>query len=529
MKKEVLIIPADTGIRKQKKENIRKCRTAAYCRVSTDNEEQLASYHSQIAYYVNLISQNEEWEYVDIYADEGISGTKANDRNEFNRLLDDCRHGLIDLVIVKSISRFARNTVDCLKYVRELRALKVDVFFESQNIHSISPASDFIITMHTMHAQEQVIGISSNQKWAVRNRMKSGTWLPSYTGFGYRIKEDEIVKDEETAPVIELIKNLYLGGYSFLRIGNELEKRKIISPKGNEKWSEATIRNILTDPLYRGHLIAQKTFSADVFPFERRWNRGELPKYLYENDHEPYISEEEADRIEEIMLIRKMQNGMSELPPRSWNRNRLSGKIICHSCGETMKRIIKTSPKGIGYSCPQHIRDKKMCGNKTVMEDTIYKTFNTMINKLKCHEDLLDDYLKDLEVLNMYMHGGTEDSAMKQKYEYVKKQIYEVAMKFNRGLCESAFYIQEIRRLRTEADYLRKHMKNMRNETGYGREIKETEDLIRTLRSIDYSENFSEELFERIVDHAEADDQKTMIFHLRNGLVLREEMNSRHA
>ena len=529
MKREVLIIPADNGIRKPINENIRKCRTAAYCRVSTDVSEQLASYHSQIAYYVNLISQNEKWEYVDIYADEGISGTKANNRNEFNRLLEDCRHGLIDLVIVKSISRFSRNTVDCLKYVRELRTLKVDVFFESQNIHSISPASDFIITMHAMHAQEQVISLSNNLKWTIRNRMRTGTWMPAFVGFGYKAEADEIVKDDETVPVVELIKNLYLDGYSLQRIQDELEKRKIPSPKGNQRWSAGAIQNILYNPLYQGHLIAQKTYTGEAFPFERRRNNGELPRYMYEHDHEPYISEEEAERIEQITMIRKMRNSFSVQVSESMNRNKLSGKIICHSCGETMKRIIKTSPKGIGYSCPQHIRDKTKCGNRTVMEDTIYRLFNAMINKLKCHEDLLDDYLKDLKVLNTYVADSTEADSLKEKYEYTKKQIYEVAQDYTRGLCESAFYMQKVKELRTTADQLYRRIGNMRSVTGYKKEIEETENLKRILNSIEYAEEFSEELFERIVDHAEADNQKMMIFHLRNGLTLKEEADFLYA
>ena len=178
MERTVIVIPADRTGNISSDGNIRKCRVAAYCRVSTENEKQLTSYHNQIAHYVNMISESEEWEYVDIYADEGITGTKDWKRDEFNRLLDDCRKGLIDLVLVKSVSRFARNTVDCLKYVRELRNLHVDVYFENQNIHSIRASSDFLLTMHAMHAQEQSISVSGNQKWSVRNRMKEGTWLP---------------------------------------------------------------------------------------------------------------------------------------------------------------------------------------------------------------------------------------------------------------------------------------------------------------------------------------------------------------
>lgn len=527
MERTVIVIPADRTGNTSSDGNIRKCRVAAYCRVSTDNEKQLTSYHNQIAHYVNMISENEEWEYVDIYADEGITGTKDWKRDEFNRLLDDCRKGLIDLILVKSVSRFARNTVDCLKYVRELRNLHVDVYFENQNIHSIRASSDFLLTMHAMHAQEQSVSVSGNQKWSVRNRMKEGTWLPCNIGYGYIVKDGEIIKDKEAGFAIELIKDLYIDGYSINKIRSELEKRKISSPKGNNVWSERAITNILFDPLYRGHLIAQKTYATETFPFERRWNNGELPKYFYQNDHEPYIYKEEAEKIDHIIMMRRTRTGVMNRTNSSASRNGFSSKIICHDCKGNMKRIIKTSPRGsIGYSCTTHIRDKQKCSNKTVMEETIHKAFIVMVNKLKYHEDLLDDYLKDLEVLDKYTKSYSASNQIKQKYQNIKKQIYEIAMKFNRGLCESAFYVQEIKRLRTEADILYKKLKTMRSEVGYFREIEETHNIKRTLRYTEYLSEFDEVLFATIIDFVEAYDQNILIFHLCNGLEVKEEVQT---
>ena len=203
MERNVILIPADKRVIAYPEEQ-RKKRVAAYCRVSTKSEEQLNSYYHQIAYYIKKIMAEKDWEFVDIYADEGASGTKAWQRAEFNRMLDDCRKGMIDLLLVKSVSRFARNTADCLSCIRELRLHNVDVFFENENLHSIDASSEFIISIHAMHAQEQSISISNNYRWSIRKKMKTGVWLPNGVGYGYKMQDDEIIKDAQASETVEL-------------------------------------------------------------------------------------------------------------------------------------------------------------------------------------------------------------------------------------------------------------------------------------------------------------------------------------
>lgn len=501
----------------------KKLRVAAYCRVSTGTEEQLNSYFHQISYYVSKIEDEDQWEFVDIYADEGLSGTKVKFRDDFNRMMNDCREGVIDMILVKSISRFARNTVDCLSYIRELRALNVDVYFENENIHSINMASEFMISIYAMHAQEQSISTSNNKRWSVQKSMKNGTWLPTFTGYGYIIKDDELVKDIAVAEVVDLIKNLYLDGYSTVKIVEHLEENEIPSPKGNKNWNTALINTILKNPIYRGHVEAQKTFTTDSFPFERRLNHGEHPKYYYYDDHEAYISKEEAEKIDQIMVVRRELNGSPKCSGKSAMRNYLSGKVICDECGSKMKRAIYSSSKVIAYSCPLHIKDKEQCLNKSVLESTIQEAFVKVCNKLKYHKDLLENYKQDLFQIKQSTKNYEKLNRLTNEYQSINKQIQQTAVSYNRGLCESAFYIHEIKRLKEKKIKILQQKEKYR-EGGYQNEIKNTKMIQDMLSYYRFGDDFDESLFTDIVDYVSVIEQTKVTFHFINGLSVTEKM-----
>lgn len=501
-------------------------RVAVYCRVSTASDEQLNSYHQQMSYYINKIESNSEWEFVDVYADEATTGTKTYLRDEFNRLMKDCHLGKIDLIIVKSISRFARNTLDCLAYIRELRSLNVDVYFEKENIHSINPASEFILTIHAMHAQEQSISISNNLRWSVKKRMKNGVWLPNYVGYGYLVEEDSIVKDDKVAPIIDKIKNWYLDGLSTAKIAKRLENEKIETPKGKKQWSDTMVNHILIDPMYRGELVGQKTYTTDTFPFERKRNHGEKEKYRYLEDHEPYISEKEAMQIDKMMNKRKQLKGISNHTNKYQNRNYLSGKVKCAICNSTMKRTTITSgnERKIGYQCVQHIKDHNKCTNKIVYESTIQNAFVKAVNKLKDNIYILEDYLRDLEVLNKFTKSHSILVEFYLENENIKKQIYETVVGYNRGFYESAFYMHTINDLRSKQLQIREEMEKLKVESGYYREIELTLRFINDLKCYDYVFAFNEELFESYIQYVIAKDQSIITFQFMNGLCVQELM-----
>lgn len=521
MEREILIIPANKEVSFLTKKDDTKLRVAAYCRVSTRSKDQLHSYHTQIAYYIDLISKNENWEFVDLYADEGISGTKTLKRNEFKRMIKDCRKGMIDMVIVKSISRFARNVVDCLKYVRELRAIHVDVYFQNEKLHGIDPSSEFVLTMHAMHAQEQSVSTSNNKRWAIKKQMNEGTWIPTISAYGYQIRDYEFVKDEKISHVVDLIRNLYINGYSADKIKSYLEMKNIPSPKGNKTWSESTIRHILRDPMYRGDMITQKTYTTETFPFECKVNHGEMPKYYYEDDHDPYIEKEEGKLIDSIMDVRRSLNGSATGSSKASNRYWLSGKIRCHKCGKSMKRVALGKAKIKGYSCSTHIYNKEECPNKTVKEESIQKAFVRMFNKLKYNKDLLDDYLKDLEVLEKSSDKEIRLEVLKIEYNSIKKQIRQTALNYNSGLYESAFYMSEMKMLRNRAKENLEQQENESNDASFSQEIKSTRKLLQILNK-DYLVEFDENIAVTMLDEITVEDQTKVYFHLINGMVILE-------
>lgn len=526
MDREIVRIPANEEVSILKRKNDTKLKVAAYCRVSTKSKDQLHSYHTQIAYYVDLISKNENWIFVDLYADEGISGMKTSKREEFNRMIEDCRKGMIDMIIVKSISRFARNVVDCLEYIRELRSMNVDVYFQNENQHGINPASEFVITIHAMYAQEQSVSISNNMRWAIKKQMQNGTWIPNYIGYGYKINEYEIIKDVEVSPRIETIKNLYLQGYSADKIKSILESRKIPSPAGNEKWNANMIRFILSSPLYRGDLLAQRTYTTKTFPFERRTNHGEIPRYHYPEDHEPYINAAEAKKIDHIMMIRRSRTGNLRRFDKETKCYLLSGKVICGNCGNKMKRIINSYTKEVSYACCQHIKDRNKCTNKSIKEEEIYNAFVRMFNKLKYRKDLLDSYLKDLKLLTEKGIIDTRYQELKKEYEDIKKQIYKSAVDYNSGLIESAFFADKIKSLRKRA---RENLKLQALEiltSDFQQISKETEEINKVLIGNDYLMKFSKMMFMKLVENVVVEGNGNIIFHLKNGMKFSEKGES---
>lgn len=497
-------------------------RVAAYCRVSSKSEKQLHSFHNQVSYYAGLISKNDDWQFVDLYADEGITGTKTDKRNEFHRMIKDCRKGEIDIILVKSISRFARNTVDVLSYIRELRLHNVDVYFENERVHSIDPSSEFLITIHAMQAQEQSINIATNKRWSIRKKMEMGTWLPTYIGYGFLIQDYELVKDIEVAPVVEMIKHLYLNGYSINKIIKKLKEDKIPSPKNRSSWNEGTILSILTNPIYRGHIVAQKTFTEDVFPFVRSFNHGQLPKYHYLDDHEPYISEEEAKRIDEIMMLHRSLTGTVKNETKYSNRNYLSGKVYCKKCGSVMKRVIFGKERTIAYTCHKHVMNSELCDNKQIRETVIQEAFVKVFNKLKWESCLIEEYIEDLKQLNRVVKNRTCYETIQKQYREIKEQIYETANKFNCGIYESAFYVQLIKKLKERADSLLNRIYKERIHIGYDDEIQISRDIQNYLNESEYLIEFDEMKYVELVDHIEVNEQSIIYFHLKNKLVLKE-------
>ena len=340
----------------------RKKRVAAYARVSSGKDAMLHSLSSQIAYYSALIQKHGDWEYAGVYADEAMTGTKEC-RDEFQRLLADCRAGHIDLVLTKSISRFARNTVTLLETVRELKLLGVDFFFEEQNIHTLSAEGELMMTILASYAQEESLSASENQKWRIKRNFEAGKpW--DCTILGYRAKNGvfEIVPEE--AETVRLVFKWYLEGLGRQAIANQLNELGV--PTRFEKtWHQDTIRKMLRNEKYAGDLLLQKTFRTDYLTKQTRINHGELPMYHVQDAHEAIIDRVTFDAVQRE-LARRAES--IQIKPRS--ATAFTGKIRCAICGKNYRR--KTTHTGIVWVCATYnTKGKRYCASKQIPEETL--------------------------------------------------------------------------------------------------------------------------------------------------------------
>lgn len=405
---EVIVIPA-TITAKTYSTRKKKLRVAAYCRVSTDDEEQLTSYRNQIEHYTNKIKQNADWKLVGIFADEGITGVMAKKRDEFLKLINLCRDGKVDVIITKSISRFSRNVADTIKYVRELKSLNVAVIFEKENIDTSKMTSEMILDMYGVFAQAESESISDNVRMGKRFGYKSGK-VPMQYGqiLGYRRGENnepEIVPEE--AKIIELIYYKFLEGWSLPRLSKYLEENGYKTVKGSTAWSKATIRGILTNEKYKGDVLMQKSYVVDLFSKKVAKNNGELPMYLVKNHHKPIIPREVWDKVQVVIARRnniKSATDMNMMKKGKYSsKYALTGLVICGDCGSQYRRTTWTANgKRIVWRCVNRLTNgKDACGTSPTIDEErlhtgIVKAMNSMIDGKEKIQSLLNGSIAEI-------------------------------------------------------------------------------------------------------------------------------------
>lgn len=368
-----------------------KKRVAAYCRVSTDSEEQLNSYEAQKSYYLQKIEETPDWEMAGLYADEGISGTSRKKRTEFNKMLTACKRGRIDMIITKSLSRFARNTVDCLETVRMLKGLGIGVFFEKENINTLTESSEFLITLFSGFAQAESESLSKNVSWGIRKGMESGK-VHFQNVMGYRKGPDgqpEIVPEE--AKIVRKIYQRYLDGCSLPQIKQELEAEHILATHGLLRWSHQGIRNILRNEKYIGDALLQKTYITDCISKRVKQNRGELPMYYVENNHPAIIPREIFAQVQEEMKRRSSKRKVMQKHGKT-ERGKYSGKyaltelLVCGECGTPYKRVTwaKKGKKRIVWRCVSRLEfGTRYCHHSpTLDEGKLHAAILSAMNEL---------------------------------------------------------------------------------------------------------------------------------------------------
>lgn len=343
-------------------------KVAAYARVSMETERLHHSLSAQVSYYSDLIQRNPEWEYVGVYADDGITGTQANKRDEFQRLLEDCDAGKIDIVLTKSISRFARNTVDLLETVRHLKELGISVRFEKENIDSLSGDGEVMLTLLASFAQEEIRSLSENEKWSVRKRFEQGIPVGRPRILGYRWEGDTMIVVPEEAVVVRRIYQNFLDGKSRLETERELAAEGITSVYGN-RLCDSQLKQILTNISYTGNLLFQKEYIADPISKQRRKNKGELPQYFVENTHEAIIDMETFRYVQDEMARRRALGARAN---KSLNITCFTGKIKCGYCGKSfMHNVRKNRAKfTTTYTEEDGLYTTWVCGSRTLTVPT---------------------------------------------------------------------------------------------------------------------------------------------------------------
>ncbi len=395
----VIIIPAKVET-PQEQEKKRHLRVAAYCRVSTDSEEQLSSYENQLSYYTEKIMKEPGWTMAGVFADEGITGTSTCKRKEFLRMIRQYRQGKIDMILAKSVSRFACNTVDTLNFTRELRSLGIPVVFEEQNINSIYPESEFLITLHGAFAQAESESTSSRVRWGKQQAMRSGHVTINYKNLlGYEKGLDgKPAIIPEQAETVRFIYDRYLAGDSIREIKAALEGHRIPTVSGKAEWMASHIRSILTNEKYCGDVLLQKNFIQDCISKKVIPNTGQLPKYLIQNQHEGIVSRETFDAVQLEMARRNAKAGDTRKSTPT-GRGKYSGKhvlsklLFCGECGTAYRRCVWTQ-RGVKrpvWRCVSRLDyGKKFCTQSpTLDEEPLQQAILAAVNAVMLDRDTL--------------------------------------------------------------------------------------------------------------------------------------------
>jgi len=455
--KNITLIPARKRVGSTAaKEKVKKLRVAAYCRVSTETEEQNSSYEVQVAHYTDFIKKNAEWEFAGIFADDGISGTNTKKREEFNRMIDECMEGNIDLVITKSISRFARNTLDCLKYIRQLKDKNISVFFEKENINTMDTKGEVLLTIMASLAQQESQSLSQNVKLGLQYRYQQGKVQVNHNRFmGYtKDEEGNLIIVPEEADIIKRIYREYLEGKSLAGIGRDLEKDGILTAAGKPKWRPETIKKILMNEKYIGDALLQKTFTVDFLTKKRVKNEGHVPQYYVENSHEAIIPKELfLQAQEELHRRNNIYTGADKNKRLYSSKYALSTITFCGDCGDIYRRVYWNirGRKEFVWRCVTRIEQgPETCKNRTVKEGDLYDAVMTAINRLLAGGD---NMIRTLEENIHAVIGDTTEYKISEINALLEEKQKEVISLANKGK-DYDFLADEIDRLREKRQSL---------------------------------------------------------------------------
>ncbi|WP_348624430.1 recombinase family protein [Paenibacillus peoriae] len=530
--KKVVVVPIKTMDIVEGIQSIQKKKVAAYCRVSTDSEEQKESYTNQVNHYTKYIQNNLEWEMADIYADEGITGTSTKNRTHFNRMIQDARNGKLDLILVKSISRFARNTLDLLKYVRELKSLGVAVFFERENINTLDTTGEVLLTILSSLAQDESRNISENSRWGILRGFQNGKVFCNTTRFlGYdKDEHGELVINEPEAEIVRRIYEEYLDGKSYQAIARGLMRDHIKTVTGGDTWWDSSITLILTNEKYYGALLQQKTVTVDFLTHKRIKNKGQEQQYFIEDNHEPIVSKEIFEAVQKEKKRRaKLKGSVMGESKRYSSKYALSSKVYCGCCGAIFKRRTWNSnnpSKKVVWQCKTYVNEgKTVCDAKSVDEQVLHSAFVRLFNRMYENKERLIKTLKG-NIVSVLSSRVEQETLLdiEGKMQQLKSDLKELVNLKLRNQIDESVYDEETNRLSSELNELRQQMLILEEEEDQKAKIKErVDEIIQVLSSRqDILKQFDDNLFNALVEKITILSPAHFVFTLKSGMSIDE-------
>ena len=494
-------------------ERAHKLRVAAYARVSSDSDDQLNSFASQVEYYTNYIQSKDEWEFAGLYADEAVTGTSAEKRSDFQRLIQDCRAGKIDRVLVKSISRFARNTLDCIQTVRELKILGVAIEFEKEHIDTSKMGSELILSMLSAASQEESLSISKNLKWSYQKRLNSGDFITCSAPLGYFLKDNQLIPVPKEVPIVQYIFNSYLSGKSITEIANDLN---LMETTATTRWQHTVIRYMLTNEKYIGDSLFRKSYTPETLPLVRAKNDGQLTQYYIKNSHPAIIDREKFEQVQRLITQKKDQHGTKT----EIQKFPLSGILKCGLCGSAFHRH-QDQRKNRWY-CYQHRKNKDLCSMGIIQQEEIYQAFLTLYNKLANNPEILRDMLSDLHALQDKVYFSNSDNLeLNGQIAELIRQNHSLARLQTKGCIDSALYIEKCNLNNQKIGALRKELKQDQASDRIRQLIDKTELILEFLKYREPMLEFEASILKAMVQTIVI-FPNTICFHLVNGLKLEE-------
>ena len=410
-----------------------KTRVAAYCRVSTASDEQLISLDTQKAHYEDYIKSNSEWEYAGVFFDEGITGTKKECRDGLNSLIDSCEKGLVDLVITKSISRFARNTLDCLRYIRQLKEKNIPVFFEKENINTMDSKGEVLLTIMASLAQQESESLSKNVKMGMQFRFQKGEVQVNHNRFmGYTKDEDgHLIIEPAEAEIVKRIYREYLQGASLKQIGDGLMADGILTGAGKPKWRPESVKKILKNEKYIGDALLQKTYTVDVLTKKRVKNNGIVPQYYVENSHEAIIPRDLYMQVQEEMLRRSNLHSGANRKKRVYSsKYALSSILYCSKCGDIYRRIAWNNhgKRSMVWRCVNRVEHgPDCCDAPTVKEEELQNDVVKAINMALGGKDDMIAALEENIAMVLALEDETSMESIDAKLEELQQELLKRA------------------------------------------------------------------------------------------------------